>query len=152
MRTCLFPAKLGRCIFEYCQTRWVTRAPASSPIDLHVTKASLRSVRSHQHVRCAAAAGGSVLIAETCETVLSAEEMLRAAVAFLIADLKTALTMLDDAALLSAVKKSRAYSNAASAYQNALEACSQLTLTPKQAMALDELQEQLKRALACYLP
>jgi hypothetical protein len=91
-----------------------------------------------------------VPLAEIYETITSAEEMQRAGAAFLIADLKLALTMLDDAALLSAVKKTRAYSNAANAYQSAIKYCSQLTLTPKEAVAIDVLQEQLKRALALY--
>jgi hypothetical protein len=70
--------------------------------------------------------------------------MQRAGAAFLMADLKLALTMLESAALLSVEKRARAHSNATSAYRNALKSCSRLTLTPKESVAIDELQEQLK--------
>ena len=74
-------------------------------------------------------------------------EMQRAGAAFLIADLKLALTMLDTANFLSASKRVRGYQNARNAFDAALRYQSRLKLTIKERAAIESLGAEVKARL-----
>jgi hypothetical protein len=73
--------------------------------------------------------------------------MQRAGAAYLIADLKLALTMLDTADLLSTAKRARGYDNARSAYDAVLRFRRRLKLTAKERDVIDDLTANLRARL-----
>jgi len=77
----------------------------------------------------------------------SPDELLRASAAFLIADLKRALALLETASLCGIERLSLAYSNAESAYRSVLGCRSRLRLNAAESAVLDELLLRIKWTL-----
>jgi hypothetical protein len=73
--------------------------------------------------------------------------MQRAGAAYLIADLKLALTMLDTADLLSGAKRARGYDNARCAYDAVFRFRVRLKLTAEERAVIDALSANLKARL-----
>jgi hypothetical protein len=152
MRTCLVPPKLGRCVFEFRLTQWLTRTPASSPPDSRFVKTNHRSVITH--TRSLREARPLCFLGKTAlaGVFASAEEMHRASVVFLVADLRLALTMLEGPDLGTRDRRARTYQNAASAYQSVLCCRTRLHLTAEENVTLDELMMRVKHLLDAEVP
>jgi hypothetical protein len=81
------------------------------------------------------------------DIIKSIAEMHRAGAAFLIADLRLALTMLDTADLLAEEKRAWGYQNARCAYQAVSTFQARLKLTAPERTAIDDLRAVLKNRL-----